>query len=63
MCVRVEKVAASLVPEFLSRKKTIACMDEEHPRIDANINNRSDLRQILHLDGLSKKNKVIQLAS
>uniref|UniRef100_A0A4W5NPK5 Ubiquitin carboxyl-terminal hydrolase MINDY n=1 Tax=Hucho hucho TaxID=62062 RepID=A0A4W5NPK5_9TELE len=61
MAVRVEEVAASLVREFLSRKglkRTIACMDEEHPRTDASINNRSDLRQILHLEGLYKKNKA-----
>ncbi|XP_041745692.1 probable ubiquitin carboxyl-terminal hydrolase MINDY-4 isoform X1 [Coregonus clupeaformis] len=61
MVVRVEEVAASLVREFLSRKglkRTIACMDEEHPRTDASINNRSDLRQILHLEGLYKKNKA-----
>ncbi|XP_029489483.1 probable ubiquitin carboxyl-terminal hydrolase MINDY-4 isoform X2 [Oncorhynchus nerka] len=61
MVVRVEEVAASLVREFLSRKglkRTIACMDEEHPRTDASINNRSDLRQILHLEGLYKNNKA-----
>ncbi|XP_029551455.1 probable ubiquitin carboxyl-terminal hydrolase MINDY-4 isoform X1 [Salmo trutta] len=61
MVVRVEEVAASLVREFLSRKglkRTIACMDEEHPRTDASINNRSDLRQILHLEGLYKRNKA-----
>ncbi|XP_071198644.1 probable ubiquitin carboxyl-terminal hydrolase MINDY-4 isoform X5 [Salvelinus alpinus] len=61
MVVRVEEVAASLVREFLSRKglkRTIACMDEEHPRTDGSINNRSDLRQILHLEGLYKNNKA-----
>eukprot|EP00063_Salmo_salar_P030139 XP_014004974.1 PREDICTED: protein FAM188B isoform X3 [Salmo salar] len=61
MVVRVEEVAASLVREFLSRKglkRTIACMDEEHPRTDASINNRSDLRQILHLESLYKRNKA-----
>ncbi|XP_019904323.2 probable ubiquitin carboxyl-terminal hydrolase MINDY-4 isoform X2 [Esox lucius] len=61
MPVKAEEVAASLVREFLSRKglkRTIACMDEEHPRTDASINNRSDLRHILHLDSLYKKNKA-----
>ncbi|TRY95207.1 hypothetical protein DNTS_010018, partial [Danionella cerebrum] len=56
----VEEVSASLVREYLSRKglkKTIACMDEELPRTQFSINNRSDLRTILHLEGLYKKNK------
>uniref|UniRef100_A0AAR2JF91 Ubiquitin carboxyl-terminal hydrolase MINDY n=1 Tax=Pygocentrus nattereri TaxID=42514 RepID=A0AAR2JF91_PYGNA len=39
-------------------KKTIACMDEELPRTNLSINNRSDLRRILHLESLYKKNKV-----
>ncbi|XP_039609605.1 probable ubiquitin carboxyl-terminal hydrolase MINDY-4 [Polypterus senegalus] len=57
----VEEVAASLVREYLSRKglkKTIMCMDEELPRTDLSINNRNELRKILHLDSLYKKNKV-----
>uniref|UniRef100_A0A673IUE5 Ubiquitin carboxyl-terminal hydrolase MINDY n=1 Tax=Sinocyclocheilus rhinocerous TaxID=307959 RepID=A0A673IUE5_9TELE len=57
----VEEVSASLVREYLSRKglkKTIACMDEELPRTNSSINNRSDLRRILHLEGLYKKNKA-----
>ncbi|XP_016128472.1 protein FAM188B-like isoform X3 [Sinocyclocheilus grahami] len=57
----VEEVSASLVREYLSRKglkKTIACMDEELPRTNSSINNRSDLRRILHLEGLYKKNKT-----
>ncbi|XP_050972935.1 LOW QUALITY PROTEIN: probable ubiquitin carboxyl-terminal hydrolase MINDY-4 [Labeo rohita] len=57
----VEDVSASLVREYLSRKglkKTIACMDEELPRTNSSINNRSDLRKILHLEGLYKKNKA-----
>ncbi|XP_072536864.1 probable ubiquitin carboxyl-terminal hydrolase MINDY-4 [Salminus brasiliensis] len=56
----VEEVAASLVREYLSRKglkKTIACMDEELPRTSLSINNRSDLRRILHLESLYKRNK------
>ncbi|XP_036435475.1 LOW QUALITY PROTEIN: probable ubiquitin carboxyl-terminal hydrolase MINDY-4 [Colossoma macropomum] len=56
----VEEVAAALVREYLSRKglkKTIACMDEELPRTNLSINNRSDLRRILHLESLYKKNK------
>ncbi|XP_035378120.1 probable ubiquitin carboxyl-terminal hydrolase MINDY-4 isoform X2 [Electrophorus electricus] len=56
----VEEVAASLVREYLSRKglkKTIACLEEELPRTNLSINNRSDLRKILHLEALYKKNK------
>lgn len=33
-------------------------MDEEHPRTEASINNRSHLRQILNIDGLHRKNKA-----
>ncbi|KAM6963058.1 LOW QUALITY PROTEIN: putative ubiquitin carboxyl-terminal hydrolase MINDY-4 [Aplochiton taeniatus] len=61
MVVSVEEVASSLVREYLSRKglkKTIACMDVENPRTDGSINNRSDLRQILHVEDLYKKNKA-----
>lgn len=57
----VEEVSASLVREYLSRKglkKTIACMDEELPRTNSSVNNRSDLRRILHLEGLYKQNKA-----
>ncbi|KAA0714281.1 putative ubiquitin carboxyl-terminal hydrolase MINDY-4 [Triplophysa tibetana] len=57
----VEDVSASLVREYLSRKglkKSIACMDEELPRSDSSINNRSDLCRILHLEGLYKNNKA-----
>ncbi|XP_056585698.1 probable ubiquitin carboxyl-terminal hydrolase MINDY-4 isoform X2 [Triplophysa dalaica] len=57
----VEDVSASLVREYLSRKglkKTIACMDEELPRTNSSINNRSDLCRILHLEGLYKNNKA-----
>ncbi|XP_067250762.1 probable ubiquitin carboxyl-terminal hydrolase MINDY-4 [Chanodichthys erythropterus] len=57
----VEEVSASLVREYLSRKglkKTIACMDEELPRTNSSINNRSDLRRMLHLEGLYKQNKA-----
>ncbi|KAJ0064970.1 hypothetical protein NL108_000938, partial [Boleophthalmus pectinirostris] len=39
-------------------KKTIACMDEEHPRTEASINNRSHLRQILHIEALYKRSKI-----
>ncbi|XP_030640234.1 probable ubiquitin carboxyl-terminal hydrolase MINDY-4 [Chanos chanos] len=56
----VEEVAASLVREYLSRKglkRTIACMDGEFPRTDSSINNRSDLRRVLCLEDLYKKNK------
>ncbi|XP_044056112.1 probable ubiquitin carboxyl-terminal hydrolase MINDY-4 isoform X2 [Siniperca chuatsi] len=60
MSVSVEEVSSSLVREYLSRKglkRTIACMDEEHPRTEASINNRSHLRQILNMEGLYRKNK------
>uniref|UniRef100_A0A3Q3XN65 Ubiquitin carboxyl-terminal hydrolase MINDY n=1 Tax=Mola mola TaxID=94237 RepID=A0A3Q3XN65_MOLML len=61
MAASVEEVSSSLVREYLSRKglkRTIACMDEEHPRTEASINNRSHLRQILNMEGLYRKNKV-----
>ncbi|XP_006803419.1 probable ubiquitin carboxyl-terminal hydrolase MINDY-4 [Neolamprologus brichardi] len=61
MVPSVEEVSSSLVREYLSRKglkRTIACMDEEHPRTEASINNRSELRQILSIDDLYRKNKL-----
>ncbi|KAI9519300.1 hypothetical protein NQZ68_029467 [Dissostichus eleginoides] len=61
MVVSVEEVASSVVREYLNRKglkRTIACMDEEHPRTKASINNRSHLRQILHMEGLYSNNKA-----
>ncbi|NXY85058.1 MINY4 hydrolase, partial [Alcedo cyanopectus] len=57
----VEEVAASLVREFLSRKglkKTITTMDQELPRSALSINNRSELRNVLHLHSLYKHNKA-----
>ncbi|XP_042371467.1 probable ubiquitin carboxyl-terminal hydrolase MINDY-4, partial [Plectropomus leopardus] len=39
-------------------RRTIACMDEEHPRTVASINNRSHLRQILNMEGLYRQNKA-----
>ncbi|XP_074841278.1 putative ubiquitin carboxyl-terminal hydrolase MINDY-4 isoform X2 [Carettochelys insculpta] len=57
----VEEVAASLVREFLSRKglkKTSAIMDREFPRSAISINNRNELRNILHLQSLYKQNKA-----
>ncbi|XP_005512473.2 probable ubiquitin carboxyl-terminal hydrolase MINDY-4 [Columba livia] len=57
----VEEVAASLVREFLSRKglkKTITTMDREHPRSAHSINNRNELRNVLHLHSLYKQNKA-----
>lgn len=33
-------------------------MDEEHPRTEASINNRSELRQILSIEDLYRKNKL-----
>ncbi|XP_063746589.1 probable ubiquitin carboxyl-terminal hydrolase MINDY-4 isoform X2 [Eleginops maclovinus] len=61
MVVSAEEVASSVVREYLNRKglkRTIACMDEEYPRTKASINNRSHLRQILHMEGLYRNNKV-----
>ncbi|XP_068175577.1 probable ubiquitin carboxyl-terminal hydrolase MINDY-4 isoform X2 [Antennarius striatus] len=61
MAVSVEEVSSSLVREYLNRKglrRTIACMDEEHPRTAASVNNRSHLRQILSIEGLYRMNKV-----
>lgn len=37
-------------------------MDEEHPRTETSINNRSDLRAILHIEDLYRKNKVRVIA-
>uniref|UniRef100_A0A8C2TE94 Ubiquitin carboxyl-terminal hydrolase MINDY n=1 Tax=Coturnix japonica TaxID=93934 RepID=A0A8C2TE94_COTJA len=57
----VEEVAASLVREFLSRKglkKTISIMDQELPRSELSINNRNELRNVLHLQSLYKQNKA-----
>ncbi|XP_074725660.1 putative ubiquitin carboxyl-terminal hydrolase MINDY-4 isoform X1 [Strix uralensis] len=57
----VEEVAASLVREFLSRKglkKTITTMDRELPRSPLSINNRNELRNVLHLHSLYKQNKA-----
>ncbi|XP_069378082.1 probable ubiquitin carboxyl-terminal hydrolase MINDY-4 isoform X1 [Paralichthys olivaceus] len=61
MVVSVEEVSSSLVREYLSRKglkRTITCMDEEHPRTEASINNRSHLRQVLNIESLYRENKV-----
>uniref|UniRef100_A0A3Q2QDP4 Ubiquitin carboxyl-terminal hydrolase MINDY n=1 Tax=Fundulus heteroclitus TaxID=8078 RepID=A0A3Q2QDP4_FUNHE len=61
MVPSVEEVSSSLVREYLSRKglkRTIACMDEEHPRTQASINNRSLLKQLLNIEDLYRKNKV-----
>ncbi|XP_047231672.1 probable ubiquitin carboxyl-terminal hydrolase MINDY-4 isoform X2 [Girardinichthys multiradiatus] len=61
MVPSVEEVSSSLVREYLSRKglkRTIACMDEEHPRTQASINNRSLLKQFLNIEDLYRKNKV-----
>uniref|UniRef100_A0ABM5GMP4 Ubiquitin carboxyl-terminal hydrolase MINDY n=1 Tax=Pogona vitticeps TaxID=103695 RepID=A0ABM5GMP4_9SAUR len=57
----VEEVAASLVREFLSKKglkKTSTAMDEELPRTALSINNRTELRNVLHLQSLYKQNKA-----
>ncbi|XP_015473943.1 probable ubiquitin carboxyl-terminal hydrolase MINDY-4 isoform X2 [Parus major] len=49
----VEEVAASL-----GLKKTITTMDRELPRSELSINNRSELRNVLHLHSLYKQNKA-----
>ncbi|NXO79403.1 MINY4 hydrolase, partial [Sitta europaea] len=49
----VEEVAASL-----GLKKTITTMDRELPRSALSINNRSELRTVLHLHSLYKQNKA-----
>ncbi|XP_014112260.1 PREDICTED: protein FAM188B isoform X2 [Pseudopodoces humilis] len=49
----VEEVAASL-----GLKKTITTMDRELPRSALSINNRSELRNVLHLHSLYKQNKA-----
>ncbi|XP_054847996.1 probable ubiquitin carboxyl-terminal hydrolase MINDY-4 [Eublepharis macularius] len=57
----VEEVAASLVREFLSKKglsKTSSTMDQEFPRTALSINNRNELRKILHLQPFYKLNKT-----
>ncbi|KAF4800200.1 hypothetical protein TURU_046923 [Turdus rufiventris] len=57
----VQEVAASLVREFLSRKglkKTISTMDQELPRSELSINNRTELRNVLHLHSLYRHNKA-----
>ncbi|XP_056340996.1 probable ubiquitin carboxyl-terminal hydrolase MINDY-4 isoform X4 [Oenanthe melanoleuca] len=57
----VQEVAASLVREFLSRKglkKTISTMDRELPRSALSINNRNELRNVLHLHSLYRQNKA-----
>ncbi|NXQ52640.1 MINY4 hydrolase, partial [Anthoscopus minutus] len=49
----VEEVAASL-----GLKKTISTMDRELPRSALSINNRNELRNVLHLHSLYKQNKA-----
>ncbi|NWV11665.1 MINY4 hydrolase, partial [Ptilonorhynchus violaceus] len=49
----VEEVAASL-----GLKKTITTMDRELPRSALSINNRNELRTVLHLHSLYKQNKA-----
>ncbi|KAM9832014.1 putative ubiquitin carboxyl-terminal hydrolase MINDY-4 [Neosynchiropus ocellatus] len=62
MAASVAEVTASLVREYLSRKglkNTIACMDKELPRTESSINNRSSLREILHIEDLYRQNKAM----
>uniref|UniRef100_A0A5F8H6Y3 Ubiquitin carboxyl-terminal hydrolase MINDY n=1 Tax=Monodelphis domestica TaxID=13616 RepID=A0A5F8H6Y3_MONDO len=42
----------------LGLKKTSLVMDQEHPRGEHSINNRNELRKVLHLEMLYKENKV-----
>ncbi|NXX36263.1 MINY4 hydrolase, partial [Nicator chloris] len=49
----VEEVAASL-----GLKKTLTTMDRELPRSALSINNRNELRNVLHLHSLYKQNKA-----
>ncbi|NWX36429.1 MINY4 hydrolase, partial [Notiomystis cincta] len=49
----VQEVAASL-----GLKKTISTMDRELPRSALSINNRNELRNVLHLHSLYKQNKA-----
>ncbi|NXS31901.1 MINY4 hydrolase, partial [Pomatostomus ruficeps] len=49
----VEEVAASL-----GLKKTITTMDRELPRSALSINNRNELRNVLHLHSLYRQNKA-----
>ncbi|NWS23670.1 MINY4 hydrolase, partial [Polioptila caerulea] len=49
----VQEVAASL-----GLKKTITTMDRELPRSALSINNRNELRNVLHLHSLYKQNKA-----
>ncbi|XP_029939020.1 probable ubiquitin carboxyl-terminal hydrolase MINDY-4 [Salarias fasciatus] len=61
MVASVEEVSSSLVREYLSRKglkRTMACLEEELPRTEASINNRYQLRQMLSIENLYRKNKV-----
>ncbi|XP_068790241.1 probable ubiquitin carboxyl-terminal hydrolase MINDY-4 isoform X3 [Struthio camelus] len=43
---------------FQGLKKTIATMDRECPRSTLSINNRNELRNVLHLNSLYKQNKA-----
>lgn len=55
---QTHKVEVEYIVAVQGLKRTIACMDEEHPRTEASINNRSHLRQILNMEDLYRKNKV-----
>lgn len=58
--IRCNSVPVGIYAQGL--KRTIACMDEEHPRTVSSINNRSHLRQVLHMEALYRKNKVSLVA-
>ncbi|RXM29874.1 Protein FAM188B, partial [Acipenser ruthenus] len=46
---------------FQGLKKTIAIMDQELPRTNSSVNNRNDLRRVLNLEPLYKKNKAQEI--
>ncbi|XP_076799755.1 putative ubiquitin carboxyl-terminal hydrolase MINDY-4 [Clavelina lepadiformis] len=58
----VEGLASSIIREFLSRKKckeTLRTLDEEFPRKENSINNRTKLSQTLYIEGWMQKNKTL----
>ncbi|MBN3273721.1 MINY4 hydrolase, partial [Polyodon spathula] len=46
---------------FQGLKKTIATMEQELPRTNSSVNNRNDLRRVLNLEPLYKRNKVQEI--
>uniref|UniRef100_A0A8D2QTZ0 Ubiquitin carboxyl-terminal hydrolase MINDY n=1 Tax=Zosterops lateralis melanops TaxID=1220523 RepID=A0A8D2QTZ0_ZOSLA len=56
--LRVTWVQTAVIHEFHGLKKTITTMDKELPRSELSINNRNELRNVLHLHSLYKQNKA-----